>query len=193
MNFVNNFGQWWLSGPKYELSAKLHGASWYVNIETALNYQGRSVRGCKTLDDVVRVFRGREFWKPDGAASMADTVLPPDFLLANKGDDCDGWAMTHAQSVNIALGHLGWRAYCVTYLADPWWMSHHFAAAVAPDGMIWAIQPQPTEEQWRQYGDRIQTVFGPFRTMDDAINAIAAQYKASPVWWDKRGDRFEAL
>lgn len=184
---INNAGVAWLSGPKYDTSARIYGAAWAVGIETALSWRGRTLANCKTIHDVIRVFRGREFWKRDGFYQLFDTVKPPDFLLAEGGDDCDGWAMTHCQAINQALGRYGWKAWAVSYLADPFWMSHHYCLARDPQGQFWVIQPQPTAEDWKTKGDAgNQTVYGPYRSAGETPHIVAGWYNARVVWWDVR-------
>lgn len=184
---INDFGRWWLSGPKYDLSARLAGPAWTVSVEEALNRRGRTLAHARSLEEVLQVFRGREFWKQDGFYQLQDVVLPPEMLLAAAGDDCDGWAMTHCQAINHALGGHGWRAYIVSYLADPWWVSHHYCVARAPlTGQFWAVQPQPSQGQWQQHGEASQSVFGPYPTIEASVAAVAAMYNARAVWWDRR-------
>lgn len=188
---INHFALAWLGGDgalKYANSRRLYGASWDIGVEVALGYWmlRQQLEACRTQHDVVRVFRGRWFWKPDDVFQLFDTVRPPDHLLANGGDDCDGWAMAHTQAINYALGRYGWKAWCISYLAEPRWLSHHYCLARDPAGQFWVIQPQPTEADWKNYGERNQTVFGPFRTAEETPHAVASWYRAGIVWWDKR-------
>lgn len=128
------------------------------------------------------MFRGRWHWLPDPLWQAWDQVFPPVMLLARGGDDCDGWAMTHAQAVEAVLEAYGWHSWIVSYLADPWQESHHFAAAVDPRGRVWAIQPQPSILQRSD----LQIVYGPYPSVGEAVRAIAAGYGAEVVWYDVR-------
>jgi hypothetical protein len=185
---INNAGVAWLSGPKYDYSARIHGASWTIGVEQAVGYFGlrQQLDAARDIHDVIRVFRGRFFWKQDDVYQLYDVVKPPDHLLLGGGDDCDGWAMTHTQAINYALGRFGWVAWSVSYLADPFWLSHHYTVARDPQGRYWVVQPQPTETDWRTHGERNQTVFGPYATLEETPAVVAGWYGAKVVWWDKR-------
>lgn len=187
-------GRWWLAGPKYAVSRFLAGRDWTLRVDDALALHGRTLAHCRTLEDVLGVFDGHEFWVSDKLWGAWDTVSPPLILLNQGADDCDGNAMLHAQAINVALGPLDWKAVILTYLADPWAESHHFAAATDPGGQVWAVQPQTTAAQWAEYGHRMRLVFGPFKTYADAVQAIAACYPdVTAVCFDVRNDMFGAL
>lgn len=175
-------GRLWLGGLKYSLSRQLAGKTWKVGIEEALKRHGLTLANCQRLEDVVDIFRGRWRWRPDPAFQLWDRVYPPVLLLERGGDDCDGWAGCHAQAIAHALGSRGWQARIVSYLADPWWMSHHFAVAIDPDGQLWAVQPQASENQRAT----IRLIHGPFQSVDQAASYIAAGYRSRVVWYDLR-------
>lgn len=184
-------GRWWLSGAKYRLSRELAGPSWDLNVFAALAIRGQCI-GLSTaasLEDVVGVFRGRYHWLPDPGWQLWDRVYPPKLMLERGGGDCDDWAMAHAQAVDFALGDLGWQAFIVSYLADPWWLSHHFAVAIDPSGAVWAIQPQPTPEQPRE----LEIVLGPFKCLEAALRAVADSYRVMIVWYDVRQPNYEPM
>jgi hypothetical protein len=189
--FVEVAGRAWLGGLKYAVSEHLAGTSWYINVGTACQKHGLSLTGT-TLEDVVNVFRGKAFWLPDPVLQAADIIYPPIELLDRGGDDCDGWAMTHCQAVNYILGDKGWRAFIVSYLADPFPESHHFAVAKAPDGKFWVIQPQPTPEQYKQ-NPAMNIVAGPYATLAEIPAVVASWYKATVVWWDVRDGLYRSI
>lgn len=193
MNPVNDFAKVWLGGAKYALSERLYGASWTIEVAAALSYYGITLGPCKDMHDVVRIFRGRWFWVSDGFYALWDTVKPPDHLLAEGGDDCDGMAMLHTQAMNAALGRYGWKAVTVSYLADPWWMSHHYTELMDPQGHYWAVQPQPTKEQWDKDGEANQTVYGPYASPEETLAAVTSQYKAKAVWHDVRDGLYRPI
>jgi hypothetical protein len=146
----------------------------------------------------VNLLRGRFTWNPDCLFQLDDWVKPPVLLLQSGGDDCDGWAMLHAQAVNDALGRLGWRAFIVSYLAQPFWKSHHFAVAADALDNYWAIEPQPRLEDLQKLSpaaaqDAYPIVFGPFSSIKQAAEAIARRHVAEIVWMDIRTDQFEAI
>lgn len=189
----NNVGIWWLDGNKYNWSRSQVPQLWDMDIKTALGHHGINIDSCTTMHDVVRLFRGRYFWKPDDFFQIWDRVIPPVELLARKGDDCDGWAMLHAQAMEYVLKPRGWKVYIISYLANPWWQSHHYVTLVEPSGAVWVVQPQPTEAQWVADQERNQTVYGPYRSVEETLPLVASWYRASVVWWDKRTPRWEKV
>lgn len=190
-NPIDHIALAWLAGPdalKYANSRRLYGASWNLGVETVLGYYGLKPKldAARTIHDIVRLFRGRWFWKPDGLFQVEDTVLPPDYLLKQGGDDCDGWAMLHCQAINYALKKHGYQAWIITYYADPFTLSHHYCVVRDPQGHYWVVQPQPTEADWKQYGEACQTVWGPYRYLEETPHAVAVWYNTKALWWDKR-------
>lgn len=180
----------WLGGWKYRISSWSAGADWHVPIDKILPKYGISLSRYNTPQEVASVFRPRWRWRPDPAWQLGDIVLPPARLLAAGGDDCDGWAMSHAQAIATALGPIGWQARIVSYMADPWWLSHHFAVARDPLGRWWAIQPQPSFEQ----PDNLDPVWPvPFDTCKDAADVIAATYNSKVVFHDVRSPMWELI
>lgn len=173
---------WLLTGWKYEVSKSLIGPEWNIHVNDALKTHGLTLDTCKTLEDVASIFRGKWHWVPDPAGQAYDIVYPPAALLRRGGDDCDGWAMCHAQAVEYVLGPQGWRSVIVSYLADPWVLSHHFALAIDPAGNMWAVQPQPMKDQPQS----MQLVFGPFKSVEEATRTVASWYNAKVEWWDVR-------
>lgn len=178
---VNLIGRLWLSGAKYAFSKARAGAAWQVKIGAALARYGVSLDGCRDLDDIVRVFSPRWAWLPDPVFQIWDVVYPPELLLARGGDDCDGWAMAHAQAIDHVMAPRGWQARIISVLADPWTVSHHFAVAVDPEGRIWAVQPQPERNQ---SGDPV--VHRPFTSFAEAASTVMSWYGAKVVWFDVR-------
>jgi hypothetical protein len=192
--FIKAVGCWWLSGPKYTVSRWVFGADWLVGVEAALNKHGRSLKGCHDFESLGLVFAGQDFWKPDPVAQTANVIFPPLALLNREGAACGSWAMAHAQAVNAALGTQGWKAVILSYVADPWPESHHFAAATDPKGQVWAIQPEATVDQWAAYGRRLHLVFGPYKTYDEAVNGIVSTYaNTRAVCFDVRDEMFLPL
>lgn len=183
---IKRMGVWWLSWPKWAVSRWLAGPEWDTPILLALArrspYKAAELAIASTLEEVVDAFRGIVHWMPDPGGQVWDQVLPPALLLRQGGDDCDGMAMLHAQAIAYALGPRGWRAAIGSYLADPWELSHHVALTVDPDGLIWAVQPQPTMEQPQD----ARLIFGPYINCEIAMDAIASQYHAKVVWYDIR-------
>ena len=173
---------WLLAGVKYSTSAGLAGEAWAVPVSEALRAHGLALDDCRTLFEAVGVFRKRWRWVPDPAFQLWDVVYPPAQLLARGGDDCDGWAMAHAQAADHVLGRQGWKTVIISYYADPWQLSHHFAVAIDPRGGCWILQPQPSAEQ----ADDTPTVFGPFPSIEDCANIVASWYGAKASWWDAR-------
>lgn len=183
---IKAIGIWWLSGAKYAISRLLAGRGWTLPLARALEANGLPRAGlileATTPDQVAAYFRGRAYWRPDPLWQGWDVVRPPVELLRRGGDDCDGMAMLHAQALEMALGRLGWRAGIVSYFADPWHKSHHFAYAVNAAGFVYAVQPQPD----RDYPYEVRLVYGPYATVDAAVRAIAALYGVEVVWYDNR-------
>lgn len=193
---INEFGIWWLKGPKYDYSRKLAGDyAWNLPIKDALAAHGLNIDSCNDMHDVIRLFLGKYFWKPDAIFQARDIVLPPLELLARGGDDCDGWAMCHGQALEYVLKPKGWTVYNVSYFANPWWNSHHFNIMCEPNGQWWAVQPQPTQKQWDERNIRqVQVIFGPFRDFHQAMSAVVAMYQGtSIVWWTYQGTNYRNL
>lgn len=183
---VKAIGVWWLR-RKWGLSEALAGIAWRVPVAVALGAYGAGFEWSKDaqdLDDVVDVFRGRWRWKSDPFFQVWDRVFPPMLLLGRGGDDCDGWAMAHAQAVTIALGRLGWSGRIASYLASRWWLSHHFAVALDPLGRVWAIQPQASADQ----DPNLQLVHGPFPSIREAADTVASWYGVTVEYLDVRLD-----
>lgn len=181
--------QWLREGAKYAKSAELAGAAWQVPVQEALLAHGLSLDGRTTPAAVVDVFRPRWHWRPDPLFQLWDFVDPPQVLLANQGEDCDGWAMAHSQATAYALGPLGWRSFAVSYYADPWQMSHHFAVTIDPHGDHWVLQPQPRADQAAEQ----QVVFGPFPDIPTCVAVVASWYNARAEWFDVRTPMWEPL
>ena len=135
---------WLFSGKKYEVSAGLAGDDWKVSAYDALKAYDIDLDDVHDLASVAKVFQPRWKWKPDALFQIWDTVSCPKHLLADGGDDCDGWAMIHAQVAEYVLGKLGWTAYILTMFTDPWDKSHHVAVAVSPAKQHWVLQPEPS-------------------------------------------------
>lgn len=178
---------WLLAGVKYATSADLAGPDWLVQVPEALKAYGLSLDGCSSIVEVTSVFRGRWRWKPDPAFQLWDVVYPPVQLLARGGEDCDGWAMAHAQAVEHVLGRQGWKAVIVSYFADPWQLSHHFAVACDPSGGHWVLQPQPAADQPADQ----EVVYGPFTSLEACVHTVAGWYNATASWWDVRTPMWE--
>lgn len=192
---VNAIGKWWLSGPKYDLSRFIYRYSWVIPFEITARKYGLFTTPALTAHDVAAAFSDiYVFWIPDPLWGALDTVKPPHVLLAEGGDDCDGWAMCHARAVEHVLGPLGWRASVVSYLADPWHLSHHFCLAVGPDGSKWIIQPQKSRKQAAEgmQIDPVRQYFGPLLAKD-AADVVASWYKAKVVWCDVRDTNWNPL
>lgn len=198
--FVEAIGVGWLSGPKYDFSKFLAGTDWNIDVETALNKYNLSLKDCKTLHDIDMYIRGKIFWLPDPIGQAWDVIYPPIQMLARGGDDCDGTCMFNAESIEHVLSPQGWKAYTASYLADPFTESHHFAIGLDPHGQVWAMQPPPSHEQWNsdprwspQNPNPYSCVYGPYSTCNEAVYAIAAQYKVKVVWYTIRGPKYEPL
>lgn len=181
--------QWLLAGGKYQLSAQLAGAVWQVPVQEALLAHGLTLDGRATLKAIADVFRPRWHWRPDPLFQLWDVVDPPARLLAQDGEDCDGWAMAHSQAIEYALGRAGWRAVIATYYADPWQLSHHFAVAIDPHGAHWVLQPQPSADQPVNQ----QVVFGPWFDVKTCVDVVASWYGARAQWFDVRTPMWEPL
>lgn len=173
---------WLLNGWKYDVSRNLAGADWNVNVQDALVQHGLTLNNCNTLDDIANVFRGKWHWLPDPVGQAYDIVYPPVALLRRGGDDCDGWAGCHAQAVEYVLGNHGWQSVIVSYFAEDWTLSHHFALAVDPQKRMWVIQPQPRPQD----PQNMQLVFGPFASVEEATRTVASWYNTKAMWWDVR-------
>lgn len=191
MNPFHAFGRWWLSGPKYRISQAVAGKAWDVPAIQALGEYDRrfpSPESVRTLPNVIALGHGF-VWKPDPVFQAWDRVYPPEVMLARGGGDCDDWAMLHAQLIEAGLGGQGWQARIVSYVAHKWWLSHHFAVAIAPDGGIWPIQPrsrsgEPDVDPIWPYS---------FTTFDEAARAIAEAYGTEPAWFDVRDPWYRPL
>lgn len=177
---------WLFRGLKYRVSEYLYGRDWYLPLSAALAKHKLSLNGKETLHDVVDTFRGF-YWASDPLWGILDTVAPPIRLLDQGQDDCDAWAMLHSQAVDHALGPLGWSGRIVSYLADPWVLSHHFCAAVDPQGHIWAVQPRPTRGQ---PADQDPIIPEAFPSYDLAALGVASTYGARVVKFDVRDSMF---
>lgn len=180
---------WLRDGNKYLKSAELAGAAWHVPVQTSLLAHGLSLEGRTTPQAVVDVFRPRWNWRPDAVLQLWDMVDPPQILLAHDGEDCDGWAMAHAQACEYALARFGWRSVVVSYYADPWQVSHHYAVTIDPHGACYVLQPQPSAAQ----PDDQQVVFGPFASIEATLQVVPAWYKARAEWWDVRTPMYAPL
>ncbi len=180
---------WLFDGNKYKKSKELAGGAWDTPIREVLAQHGLSIDGCTTPQAVADVIRGHLYWRPDPLMQLWDFVDPPEIAMANKGEDCDGAAMLHAQACEYALGPLGWKAYIVSYYADPWQMSHHYAVAVAPDGQVWVLQPQPKADQ----DPNQQVVFGPYASIEETTKVVPSWYNATADKYDVRTPKYEPL
>lgn len=174
---IKVIGIWWLSGPKYGFSRQLAGKAWHTPISEVLALVGRDLKACTTLEAVVGCFKGLH-WVKDPLFQAWDRVYPPMLLVKRGGDDCDGWAMAHALAVQEALG---WPSRIVSYLADPWQWSHHFAVVQAPDGTWWTIQPQAAVGAPYRL-----PIYGPFASIAAATEGIAGAYGVRLAWYDVR-------
>ncbi len=174
---INEFGKWWLSGPKYELSKMLAGPMWNKPLDMMRDPSQK-------LEWIIGRFRSL-YYIPDPWWQLQDQVFPPNTVVERGGGDCDDWAMTHATAVHEALG---WPSFIVSYLADPWWKSHHFAVVQQPDGNWWAIQPQ--NEKGKPY---INPILGPFKDINMALDYVAGCYKVKVVWHDVRKYNYDKL
>lgn len=182
--YADDFAKKWLqNGDKYAFSANYFKHEWTFGIEESLNQHGLTLAGCKTLEDVSKVF-SPWVWKGDPFFQLFDVVKPPVVLMREGGEDCDGWAMAHSLAVQHVLGPQGWKAYNISYYAKPWWNSHHFSLCEDPSGRFWAVQPEPTDNaddgKWPK-------VFGPFIDIPQAVKTICSMYKDTTVeWYDVR-------
>ena len=180
---------WLQAGAKYATSKRIAGGAWNISLESALKPYGLSLRGCANVFEAADVFRPRWKWKPDPMFQLWDVVYPPANLLARGGDDCDGWAMAHAQAVEAGLSDQGWHSAIISYYAGPWWMSHHFAVAIDPHGGYWVLQPQPAEEQ----PEDSPTVYGPYGSFDDCLKQVSSWYQVGVGFWDIRTSMWESF
>lgn len=181
---IKAVGVLWMN-LKWRISEKLAYIDWMIPVSVGLLQHGvpmERLTSAKSLEDVVDVFRGLWHWRADPFFQVWDRIYPPIQLLERGGDDCDGWAMAHAQAVAVSLGLYGWTARIVSYLADKWWLSHHFAAAIDPQGLVWAIQPQPTETQ----DPNAQLVYGPYTSLREAAEDVASWYGVKVEYLDIR-------
>lgn len=190
---VNSFGKWWLSGPKYAYSRWRAGAEWDLPIDYVMKENYLNIDKCKTAEDVVNMLRGKVFWHADKFLSIYDVVSSTRELMNIRHDDCDGFSMLHAQALEYVLGPQGCKVEIVSYLADPWWVSHHYAVITYPNGDVYAVQPQPTKEFHDKYGDRNQIIFGPYKSVHDSVPEIAKLYNANVQWYDVRNPKFEKV
>jgi len=119
-----------------------------------------------TLEQVTDEFRGKIFYRIDRLFGLLDYVQSPGELLETREGDCDDHAWLHAQAVEYALG---WPCHVVSYLAEDFRLSHHFAVAEDPAGQIWAIQVQAPRDELPGR----QIVFGPFVDIEAAMHHSA--------------------
>lgn len=172
---------WLGKGIKYVISAARYPRAWHRPISEALAKHNISIHHATTLRHVVDPFKSRVNWRPDALFQAADTVKPPIILLDEAGDDCDGSSMLWAQAVNFALKDLGFRARIVSYLSNPWHLSHHVCIVTLPTGELQAIQPPPIEGH---DGDPVIDRY--FKTYEHAAREVASWYGATVQGFDVR-------
>jgi hypothetical protein len=190
-NPIDAIGKWWLSGNKYKVSKFLAGSLWNEPIENVLKDFEIDTTKVTGLYDTVALLTGKVFWVEDSLYSAIDTVRSPRAIFERSGDDCDGLAGLHAKLINFVLRSKGYEAYIVSYLANPWTFSHHFCAVKDPNGVWFAVQPQPTEHDFLEgFHD---CVYGAWENLDDMVHAIAAGYDSEVVWMDLRNDNWEVV
>lgn len=184
----------WLGGPnalKYRVSRwvsdRRNPLAWDLPFSAALRKHGISLNAATDLHSGIEPFRGKVFWQPDPLWGAGDYVAPPITVLDNQGDDCDAIGWLNACAVEHALGPLGWRGLIVSYLADPWPLSHVFCAAVDPAGRIHVVQPQPA--RW-QPADMVHVWGDTFVAFEEAAAVVASLY---PVRGRTTGARVVAL
>lgn len=180
---------WLRRGMKYRFSALWYWQSWYRPIGKVLRDAGIDLGNAVTLRAVVDRFKDRIRWRPDPLFQAADLVLPPERLLRAGGDDCDGSAMLWAQAVNFAVPD--GLARILSYLADPWRMSHHVCLVTLPDGALVAIQPPPAETQDPDQDPIVTDANGEprrFKAYEQAAREIASWYGATIQGYDIRDD-----
>ena len=167
-------GAWWLGGgAKYRASANWYWRTWNRPLSEALTKHDIRIAHATTLQQVVDAFAGKVRWTPDLLSQLWDTIKPPIVLLNERGDDCDGSAMLWAQAVEYALGILGYRARIVSYLADPFALSHHVCIVQHPTGELQAIQPPPSAAQDPATNPLIERYF---KTYEQAAVEVASWY-----------------
>jgi hypothetical protein len=198
-NPVNTFGIWWLSGAKYNYSKWRAGPAWDYNIKDVLSSKGIDIDKCMDMHDVVRLFLGKNFWQQDPFFQIYDVIRTPYEVISLGNDgDCGTWATVHAQAFDHVLSKRGYETKIISYLADPFSLSHHFVVITEPGGKRWVTQPQPTKESWGDPTKLKQVIFGPWKaeTSDlDLAKAVLSWYdpKATVVWSDTRGTKYEKL
>jgi len=174
---------WLERGAKYRFSRWLYRSTWSIPIADALRERGISLEGCCNPHDVAAMIRGRAWHEDDPLWGLVDIVRPPAALLRRaltrgRGGDCDCMAMLHAQAIALALPT--WEVRIVSYLSKPFWFSHHFAVARAPEGRWWVVQPQPAI--WQE--PDIQIARGGFASIEDVIRYVSDGYRLPrPPWW----------
>lgn len=189
---IYRFGTWWLGGAKYAYAKLCNANAWYFNTRDVLAEHGIWPENCTTINQVVDLFRGKVFWKPDPAWQVNDRVLSPYYLMRNGGDDCDGMAMLHAQAIHLGLSRYGYKSYIVSYLAADFTLSHHYCLVLDPQGKYWVVQPQPTKESYAVYPNS-QIVFGPFNSADQTVHEVASWYRTTATWYDIRNHMYEKV
>lgn len=180
---------WWLGPPsfKYWASAVANWSAWNKPFSEVVAKYDLGLQNCREIQEVVNAFRGRVFWKPDPLLQIYDLVSPPDTILQNQGDDCDGNAMLHAQAIEYALN---WPAKIISYLAKPFWLSHHFTAVSTPNGQLRVVQPQPREIDVKT-GIAVNPLLEKtFFTYEGAAKYVASLYNAEVVWFDVRDSKY---
>lgn len=182
---------WLLDGNKYSYSRWRAGSNWDISARDALKLYGLNLDSCSTMHDVIRLLFGKVFYKPDAFFQMDDMVECPMDTMRNGGSDCDGMAMLHAQCMEYVLGMNGTEAKIVSYLADPWWMSHHYCVLKELNGNVWVVQPQPTKEAWERNGTNNQVIFGPYKSIHETVPIVASWYGAKVQWYDIRTPKFD--
>jgi len=192
----NVAGVWLGAGAKYAVSASWYCWAWWQPLQSVLDRHGIRLDHATSLRQVVDAFRGKVFWRSDELWQAADLVKPPAVLLAEQGDDCDGSAMLWGQAVEFALGHLGHRATIVSYLADPWHMSHHVCLVDVPGGGWVAIQPPPAREQDPNLDPIVCEPTGEpryFKAPEQAAREVASWYGATVQGFDSRDARWRVI
>lgn len=187
MMFQKLIADLWLgAGLKYWVSQIVAGSAWYTPLSVIWAKHKIDLLTKKSLSEVIGVFKGRVSYDWDPLHGVADFVKSPLATLDSGLGDCDDQAMLHACAVEWALGSSGWHGYIISYLADPWWLSHHFCAAISPDNLVFVVQPWPSQQQLLQ-GLQFNPLWSePYGTMADACAAVVASYKAKVVAWDVR-------
>ncbi len=185
---INQIAHVWLGGLKYKISFKLFPASeWSAPIRISLENKGVWLPSRFSSPHALStILAGKCFYVSDPLWGAIDFTKPAIQTLI-RGGDCDDFAHLHAKIWEATLDSDTWEVGIASYLADPFWWSHHFAFAKdRVSGDVWIAQPQPTPKQYQLGYSNV--VYGPFESVEAALLAVNGSYEKPkrPVYYDIR-------